>query len=151
MVLIVSVLSFMKFAGQTSKNIHDIRKVCLQTTLCVLSYFINFYFFLDEIDMGGPKLEYEHIRLEMSEETSPRTIQRSLRKDPFFETGLPKIVINEGCRRGLIGQSNPIRWDSLVTTLSWEKAMSRTSLIPKQRTNKTVRWFGNGPLFGNHL
>ena len=51
-----------KLRGQTSKNVHDIRKVCLETTLCVYACFIEFYVFvLDEIDMVGPKILYEHI------------------------------------------------------------------------------------------
>ena len=52
----------MKFGGQMSKNVHDVRKVCLQTTLCVWACFIEFYVFvLDEIHVRGPKLIYEHI------------------------------------------------------------------------------------------
>ena len=51
--------SNMKFGGQTSKNVHDVRRVCLETTLCVLACFVEFYvFFLDENDMEGPKLVY---------------------------------------------------------------------------------------------
>ena len=47
----------MMFWGQTSKNVHDVWKVCLETTLCVLACVGEFYvFILDEIDIGGPKL-----------------------------------------------------------------------------------------------
>ena len=47
----------MKFGGQTSNNIHDVQKVCLEMTLCVLVCFVEFYLFaLDEIDVSGPKL-----------------------------------------------------------------------------------------------
>ena len=54
--------NFMKFGGQTSKNVHDVRKVCLEMTLCVLACFIEFYvFFFDEIDVRGPKIIYKHI------------------------------------------------------------------------------------------
>ena len=43
-----SVSSFMKYVSQTSKNVYDVRKVSLETTLCVLC-FIEFYVFvLDE-------------------------------------------------------------------------------------------------------
>ena len=42
----------MKFGGQTSKNVNDIHKVYLETTLCV------YVFFLDEMDVKGPKLIY---------------------------------------------------------------------------------------------
>ena len=42
-------------------NVHDVRKVCLETTLCVLTCFIEFYVFvLDEIGVS-PKLVYEYI------------------------------------------------------------------------------------------
>ena len=52
MVFIDSVSSFVKFGGQTSKNVHDVRKVCLEKTLCVLACFIEFYVFVSEkIDM----------------------------------------------------------------------------------------------------
>ena len=48
---------FMKFEGQTSKNVHDVRNVCLETTLCVLTCFVKFYMFVwDGNDMRGPKL-----------------------------------------------------------------------------------------------
>ena len=55
MVFKVSVSSFVKFGGQTSKNVHDIRKVCLETTLCIYACFIEFYVFvLDKIHVRGP-------------------------------------------------------------------------------------------------
>ena len=54
-----TVLSFVEFGGQTSKKV-----VCLETTLCVLACFVEFYVFVfDEIDMGGTKLLYNHIRV----------------------------------------------------------------------------------------
>ena len=49
-------VSFMRFGGQTFKNVHDVRKICLELTFCVLACFVEFYvFILDEIDMRGPK------------------------------------------------------------------------------------------------
>ena len=57
-----SVLSFVKFGGQTFKNVHDVRKVCLETTLSVFACFVEFYAFVfDETLVIGPKLEYEHV------------------------------------------------------------------------------------------
>ena len=42
-----SVSRFMKFGGQTSNNVLDVKKVCLETILCVLTYFVDFaYSFL---------------------------------------------------------------------------------------------------------
>ena len=64
MVFIGSLSSFMKFGGQTSKNVHDVRNVCLEMTLYVLACFIGFYVFvLDEIHARGPKLVYENIQV----------------------------------------------------------------------------------------
>ena len=38
--------------------------VYLEMTFCVLACFINFnVFFFDEIDVEGPKIVYEHIRV----------------------------------------------------------------------------------------
>ena len=56
MVYIGTVSSFVKVEGQTSKNVHDVRKVCLETNLCVLECFIEFYVLvLDEIYVRGLK------------------------------------------------------------------------------------------------
>ena len=63
----------MKFEGKKSKNVHNVRKVCLKMTLCVLACFIKFYvFILDEIDMGGIKIIYEHTRVEKFPENVPK-------------------------------------------------------------------------------
>ena len=52
-----SVSILMKFEGQMSKNIHDVRKVYLEMTLRVMACFVAFYvFILDEIYLGGPKI-----------------------------------------------------------------------------------------------
>lgn len=37
---------FIIYAGQRSKNVHNVRKVCLETTLCVLGCFVEFYVFI---------------------------------------------------------------------------------------------------------
>ena len=59
--LIGSVSSFVKFGRQMSKNIHDVRKVCLEPTLYIYACFVEFYVFVfDEIYVKGPKLVYEH-------------------------------------------------------------------------------------------
>ena len=52
-----SVSCFVNFGAQTSKKVHDVLKVCLEMTLCVLACFVKFYMFiLNEIDVVGPKL-----------------------------------------------------------------------------------------------
>ena len=57
MVFIGSVSSFTKLRGQTSNNVHDVRKVYLETTLCVLAYFVEFnVLVLNEIHVRGVKL-----------------------------------------------------------------------------------------------
>ena len=56
-----SVSSFVKFGDQTTKKVHDVQKVCLETTLCIYVRFIEFYeLFLDENYVVGHKLLYEH-------------------------------------------------------------------------------------------
>ena len=55
-------VNFVKFGGQTLKNIHDVRKMCLEIRLCVSACFIEFYgFIFNETHMGGPKLLYQQI------------------------------------------------------------------------------------------
>ena len=55
-------LSFIKFGGQKSKNVNDVRKICLEMALCVLKCFVVFHMFvLDEIDMRDPNLVYKYI------------------------------------------------------------------------------------------
>ena len=57
-----SVSSFEKFGGQTSKNVHDVWNARLEMTLCDYVCFVEFYeFVLDEIDVTGPKIVYNHI------------------------------------------------------------------------------------------
>ena len=59
-----SVLSFMKIGGQTPKNVHDVRKVCLEMSLCILECFIDFFVFVfDEIYVGVNKPVYDHFEL----------------------------------------------------------------------------------------
>ena len=54
----------MKFGGQTSKKIHDVRKICLETILCVFVCFIEFYVIvLEKIYVIIPKFVYEDIRV----------------------------------------------------------------------------------------
>ena len=43
----IGIVSFIvEFGGQTSKNVLDIRKMCLEMTLCVQAYFVKFYVFV---------------------------------------------------------------------------------------------------------
>ena len=82
--VIDSVPSFMKFGGQRFKNVHDVRKVCLETTLCILACFIEFYvLFLDEIDVVGHKIVYKHIGVGNFWEKVPKDHLRVLEEGPF--------------------------------------------------------------------
>ena len=79
------VLSFIKFGFQMSKNPHDILKVCLETTLCVLPYFIKFYTFVfDKIYVGGHKLVYKHINIGKVCENDPKAHPRVIEEGPFI-------------------------------------------------------------------
>lgn len=54
----------MIFGGKTSKNVHDVRKVCLLTSLCVLVCSVEFYVFVfDEIYVRVPKHVYNYIQV----------------------------------------------------------------------------------------
>ena len=73
----------MKFGGETSKNIHDVRRVCLETFLCDLVCFIKLYVFvLDEINVRGPKLVKNIFGLETSGKT-PKDQLRVLEEGPI--------------------------------------------------------------------
>ena len=73
----------MKFGGQTSKNVHDVRKVCLETTLCVLACFVEFYVFvLNEIPVRGHKIVYKHIQIVNIRENIPKDHPRVLEEGP---------------------------------------------------------------------
>ena len=54
-VYIRSMSSFVKFVGQMSKKVYDIRKIFPKTTLLVYVCFVKFYMFiLDETHVAGP-------------------------------------------------------------------------------------------------
>ena len=110
-------LSLMKFGGQTSKKVDDVRKIILETTLCVLACFIKLYVFvLDKIDMGGTKIVYDHIRYGNVCGKTPRTIQGSLRKDSCWWSNLPKAVPPTDGKRRLVASSTPHSWRESMGT-----------------------------------
>ena len=56
--------SLVKFGGQTSKNVRDVRKVCLETCLCALVCFVKFYVIvLDKIDVRDSLYMYDYIEV----------------------------------------------------------------------------------------
>ena len=62
MVFKVSVSSFVKVGGQTSKNVHDVWKVFFKTTLYVYLCFVEFHVLVfNETHVVGPKIEDNHI------------------------------------------------------------------------------------------
>ena len=73
----------MNFGGQTSKNVHDIRKVCLETTLCFKAYFIEFYVFvLGEIHVRDAKLVYQIVWIGNVRANIPKDHPRVLEEGP---------------------------------------------------------------------
>ena len=77
---------FFKFHEVWRANVHDIRKNCLEITLCVLVCFVEFYvFLLDEIDVGGPKLVYDHIQVRKVREKVTKDQPRVLEDGPSME------------------------------------------------------------------
>ena len=92
-VYIGSVSSFVKFGGQLLKNVHNVRNVFLEMTLCVYACFVYFYVFVFIKFMWEVLNVYKNIfGLETSKKTSSRTIQGSLRKDPCLWQKLPKEI-----------------------------------------------------------
>ena len=54
----------MMFGAQTSMNVYGVSKVFLETSLSVLVCLTEFdVFIFNEIDVRGPKLIYENIRV----------------------------------------------------------------------------------------
>ena len=81
---IVSVSCFVKFVGQTSKNVHDVRNVSLETTLCVLACFVDLYVYvLDEFHVGGSKIVQKHIWNGYIQTNIPKDQPRVLDEGPF--------------------------------------------------------------------
>ena len=73
----------MNFGGQTSKNVHDVLKVCLEMTLCVLACFVEFYVFvLDEIHVRDSKIVYDHVWVGNVLENVPNDHPRVLEEGP---------------------------------------------------------------------
>ena len=83
MVYIGSVSSVVKFGGQTTKNVHDVPKVCLEMTLCVYACFVEFYVFvLYNIHVMDPKIIYDYVRVEKFWENIPKDHPRVLEEGP---------------------------------------------------------------------
>ena len=52
-----SVSSFIEFGGETSKNVHDVQKCCLERTFFIYARFVEFYvFILVEINVIGSSI-----------------------------------------------------------------------------------------------
>lgn len=61
---VVSLMRFMKFGGQSSRNVHDVQKVFLATTLCIFACFVKFtVLVLYEIYIGVPNIVNKPIRV----------------------------------------------------------------------------------------
>ena len=98
-----------------SKKVHDIRKVYLEATMCVLECFVEFYvFFCMKCMLEVLNSHAKIFGLDMSEKPSPKTIQGPLMKDPCWWTKMPKAVPPTEGNQGLVAWSTPRGW-----TASW--------------------------------
>ena len=78
------------FHGETSKNVHDIRKMCLEMTLSVKACLVEFYVFvLDELYVRGVNLIDDRICVGNFWETMPKD------QPKFLDEG-PKLVVETG-------------------------------------------------------
>ena len=67
-----------------TKNVHDVQKDCLETTLCLLLCFIAFYMLvLDKIYVGGTKLVYLKIWVVNVRLKVPKDQPSFLEEGPF--------------------------------------------------------------------
>ena len=127
----------MQFEGQTSKNVHDVRKVCLETTLCVYACFVKFYVFvLDEINVRGPKIIYDHVWVGNTRLNIPKDHPRVLEERP--KVGAQDTLPMDGNQRP-VGQSMPCWWCLFNCHLRVWESNPKTSLSPRPRTNRMGR------------
>ena len=78
-------LIFVVFGGQTSKNVHEVRKVSFKTTLCVYACFVGLYqFVMEEIHVRADKLAYDHVWVENVRENIPKDQPRDLEEGPML-------------------------------------------------------------------
>ena len=127
----------MKFGGQTSNNVHDVRKVYLEKTLCVSACVIKFYVFVfDEIYVKCTKIVYNHVWVGNVWENIPKDHTSFLEEGPFksAQESLP----TEGNRRPM-GQSTPRWWCLIHWDLSIEEEIPNVSLWNKRFKDRTVR------------
>ena len=74
---------FVEFGDQTSKNVHDIRKMCLETTLCVSTCFVEVYVLvLGKNHVIGAKIIYVHVWVGKVRAKIPKDHPRVLEEGP---------------------------------------------------------------------
>ena len=75
---------FFKFHEVWRANVHDIRKNCLEITLCVLVCFVEFYVFvMDELGVGVLNLYMNIFKFKNSGKKVPKDQPRFLQEGPF--------------------------------------------------------------------
>ena len=100
-----SVLSFVKFGGQTSNNVHGVRKVCLETTMSVYACFVEFYVFvLDKINVRGPKVVYYDVWVGNVWENIAKNHPRVLEAGHFMSAKISQDSPNNGGNRRPVGE-----------------------------------------------
>ena len=106
------------FGGQSSKNVHDVRKVCFEISLCVLECFVLFYVFIfKEIDVRGPKLVYNHIPIGMIRVNYPRRTKESFGKDQSLSQRLSRPAQTTkaiDCKYACWSPINTGRWSRII-------------------------------------
>ena len=67
------------------KTVHDVRKICLEMTLCIYACFIEFYVLIfDVIYVRGPNLIYEHVQVLNVWGNIPMDNPRVIEEGPFM-------------------------------------------------------------------
>ena len=142
---------YVKFHNVWRSNVHDIRKVFLETTLCVYACLSSFMcLFLMKLIWEVLNSYMNVLKFKKYGWKSSRTNQVSLRKDPFLEAKTAKTPRNDGGSRRLAIRSTPRQWESWFSTLAWDKHKTRTILSHKLRTNRMVHWLRDSPLVAIH-
>ena len=103
-------LKFVKFGGQMSKNVRDVRMVCPETTLCVYVCFVNFFvLFLYEIHVRGVKLIENHNWVGKVRKIIPKDHLRVLEEGPKTIAKTVQAGARRWSSRRLMGLLTPRR------------------------------------------
>ena len=103
-------------------------------SLCIYACFMEFYFFiLDEINVGGPKLVYKYIWAGIVRENIPKDYQRVLEEGPQLVTKTAQDSPPTDGNRYLVGHWTPHCVVSSIETYLWERRDQREASVPDHR------------------